>query len=214
LQGTDEDDGQPYTVPGDPVSPAALASPAPRRFEPLSASWESGWPLRVRVQTCVALQALNVLVLFFGAVFFGGVPGGVVPLLFAAVALAFLLGTFNRVSLSRTARGRVRLARTWRIAFIETPAQSIRCRDYESVGTVKSYRVHFEDWGVFFILLAYAIVPGLVWWWFVLRPERFDVVLYKDHGFPDTVLFRTQERWRAAQVAGMVADVTGLPLQE
>lgn len=216
LTGTDDDDGQPYTVPGDPGDPGRAikkATPA-RSLKPLTKTWDIGWPLRTRVRVFAALVALNLLALFFSAILLDNFTVAPFTLLCATALLAFLVGTSDRIELNRNGKCQVRLTRTWRVAFYELKPQPLRWSDYESVAVSQSYEPHFEDWTVLLILVPYGLIPAVLWWWFVIRPERFHVILYKDHGFPETTLFRTQKEWLACQVAETVADVTGLPIKQ
>ena len=176
-------------------------------------SWECGWPLQTRVRAFAVLAGLNVPAMFVSIFVFGGSAGTAVFLVFFGTGmLAFLLGTYFSLTLSRNARGKVRLTKTWRVAFYTLQPETIHWSEYEAIGAIKLYALHFEDWFVFFVLLAYGVVPGLLWWWFMLRPENFEVYLYKNHGFPETCIFRTQQELLAQRVAETVSEVTAVPM--
>src|SRR5262249_25315368 len=99
----------------------------------------------------------------------------------------------------------------WRIAFVALRPQSLRWREFESVSTGKSHDPKFEDWAIALLLLFYGLVPGILWWWFVIRTDRAYVGLCKDHGFTDTIIYRGSNAALAEEVAASVAEVTGLP---
>src|SRR5262249_7673780 len=140
IEGTQDDDLNPYTVRGDtkvprcPECKAKLSAPdavcercrhdpttgqkAPRAFERIDKEWEGGWPFEKRIAVFAGLQVVNILTLAISVstgygwtiTFFG---------IFLFVAMqAFLLGTWDKLSLTRTTKGKVTLTRTWRVCFV------------------------------------------------------------------------------------------------
>ena len=53
-------------------------------------------------------------------------------------------------------------------------------------------------------------LPGLLFYWFVIKPDRFDVVLCDLHGSTDQVLFRTTKRETADEICRTINETTGL----
>ena len=39
------------------------------------------------------------------------------------------------------------------------------------------------------ILLIMGVVLGILWWYFVIRPDSFFVALTRDHGYPERTLY-------------------------
>lgn len=234
LQGTEDDDLNPYTVKGDaPTQPCPgcqerlplhavvcvrcgyhleTKRAVKRRFEPVYRTWESGWPLQQRFFAFVVLQMVN-LVAFALVVASGRDPTTMVfTVVSASVLQAFLCGTYDRLELSRTAKGKVSLTSHWRIAFYPLPPREINWKEHESVTLVQSNDFDPIGWVMFLILLGYCVVPGLIFWWFAIHRDKFTVMLCRGHGFPETPIFRTLDDKRGMEVRDTVSEVTGLPV--
>src|SRR5262249_10797305 len=123
---------------------------------------------------------------------------------------AFLLGTFARTELTRNERGKVRLTQTWRIGFIPRSTQSIRRSEYEGVASGKAPAPDFWDWFVLVILTLAGILPGVLWWYFVIRPDSFYVALTRDHGFPERTLYWGWDERQAQDMARTLREVAFL----
>lgn len=216
LAGTEEDDGLPYTVPADPVDPGTLKPAEPRKpSPPLARSWQVGWPLNSRAKLFALLVFIDLVALPFSTRMVGSGLGMLSALAFTIALQAFLVGTFDRIDLVRTGKEKIRLTRSWRIAFMTAPAVApIRWGEFEGLSIRNAHEPRIEDWVVCLILLPYGLLPGILWWWFVIQPVRWHVIMSKDHGFPDTILFRTTDVNLAEEVAATVADVTGLPYKQ
>jgi hypothetical protein len=140
--------------------------------------------------------------------------------------------------LTRSSKGKVVIRVAWRIAFYPLSPREIAWREHDWVDMGKLHEPKFEDWFVLLVLIApvlinlvlslfralgsgfpwlallttpVLLVPGALWWWFVIRPERIDVYLCKDHGHPSEKLYRTTDEDLAREVAERVAVVTTLP---
>ena len=210
----DEDEDaahEPYRVHGEACAPPKAESPTPVVMRPLAKSWETLWPLSTRRKIFFAMLALNVVLLPIGWLLFGSLPASFSAVVVNSLLQAFLIGTFDRIDLVRNENGRVSLTRTWRVAFYPQQPSRIRWSEFESVGSRKIHEPHFEDWYVGLLLLMGGLIPGVLWYWFVIRPERLEVILYKDHGFPDTILYRGIDEDKVEEVAQTIMDVTSLP---
>ncbi|MBI3411439.1 MAG: hypothetical protein HY040_24185 [Planctomycetes bacterium] len=208
----EESDGVPYGVNSEIVSPVK-EKPAPVALAPLAKSWDTLWPLATRRKFFFAMLTLNVVLLPVGWLLFGSLPASLSAVVLNSLLQAFLIGTFDRIDLVRKANGKVSLTRTWRVAFCQLQPTRIRWSEFESVGSRKIHEPHFEDWYVGLLLLLGGLIPGILWYWFVIRPERIEVIMFKDHGFPDTVLYRGVDESKVEEVAQTIMDVTGLPSQ-
>jgi len=234
IQGTEEDDLNPYTVTGDVPTKRCpecdkkveirakvcvhcgfnfeSGVPGKRTYQPVERLWENGWPLEKRVMLFVAFQVINFLTLVASLI--GDFSLGVTfMMVFMSVGLqAFLCGTFDKLSLTRTAKGKVTLKAEWRYAFIPRPPEAVKWKEHESVIIVQSNQTDFIDWAMALILLSYCVAPGVLFYWFVIRPDKFTVTLCRDHGFPETAIFRTTNEERAKEVMLAVSDITTLPV--
>jgi len=112
-----------------------------RTFEPIHRSWEWGWPHARRLAVFTGLQAVNTVAVVTGILAGSSIPVYLVLGLVFAALQAFLLGTYDRIELTRTARGGVRLSRTWRFCFLKRAPRKVTWRGCESVAAGKEYRV-------------------------------------------------------------------------
>src|SRR5207245_6226634 len=97
--------------------------------------WETGWPLQKRIMLFVILQVINFVTLAFGLIMGHG-GTSFVTVLFSVGLQAFLVGTFERLNLRRTEKGKVTLLHAWRYAFVPGPAENVRWKEHDSL-TVK-----------------------------------------------------------------------------
>jgi ribosomal protein L37E len=234
VQGTEEDDLNPYTVHGD--APTKMCpecdqrsdarakacvhcgyhfetrTKAKREFEQIRREWENGWPLQKRLTAFMCMQGVN-FVLFVLTLLGIATCVGIFWITVMIGLQAFLVGTFEKLVLTRDSKGRVKMMRTWRYGFFAKPPDTIKWRTHESVSIVQSNEFSVIDWAFAVMLLTYGILPGVLFWWFVIRPDKFAVYLCKDHGFPETPIFRTQNEELAKEIQTVVSEVTLLPIQ-
>lgn len=235
LQGTDDEwDRNPYSVRGDVPTAKCPECGKPmhqgvtickhcgadllarekttRTFEPVNRVWENGWTLRNRIAAFAVLQAISVLI-SIAAISMGWSAGTVVSSgLVSAGLMAFLIGTFDTLFLTRSAKGKVILTHVWRFAFVARPPKTIRWREYEGVCIVTSDDVDPFEWMMAGFLFLYVVIPGILFWWYVIRPDNFDVALCKDHGLPAKIIFRTNNFERAQEIVITISDVAALPV--
>lgn len=227
----DPEDGKPYRVTakeprcpqcGLRLEPAATQCPGcgwdlrtgkkPKRtFEPAELSWEAGMPLHRR-RLVFALGIVLGIAL--------GVPisiaseswvGGVISWIVFVILTAFLLGTYPRVDLSRSRRGKVTLTKTWRALFVERPPVRFDVRDFHGVRTGFDRDVHFLDWFIAILLLPAGIAPGIIWWYLFIQLDQHTVVLVREHGYGSDVLYRGVSESMAKEMARAVDEIGGLP---
>jgi hypothetical protein len=204
----EESDG--YAMDSEPVAPAAKVEddvPLPAVAE----TWDTFWPLSRRAKVFGVLMTFNVVLLPLSKFILEDIFTILAAVIANSLAQALVLGTFDRLELKRSLSGKILLIRTWRVAFYPLPAKRIPWREFESVCCRKSHESHYEDWLVVLILFPYGVIPAVLWFWYVMRPERLLVSLCRHHGFPDTVLFRSWDQKEAEDVARSVAEVTCRP---
>ena len=236
VHGTEDDDGNPYQVTGDVPTKTCpecdqkverraktcvhcgfhfeSGKKAERTYQPINRDWESGWPLQKRIVAFVVLQVVNFVTLV--AALIGGQRTGLsfVIILFSVGLQAFLVGTFDRLSLTRNQKGKVVITRTWRYAFIPRLPDTVRWKEHETILIVRENEFDLIDWVMAFILLGYGCLPGIAFWWFVIRPDKFTVFLCKDHGSPETPLIKTQNEELAKEIQTVVSEATTIPVQK
>lgn len=239
----DEDDGQPYEFDGKQDRPcpecgrfvkfdATLCLSCgydfksgkrlKKTYEPISRGWESGWPLTTRKMLFLIGQGVVFPMSIIGAISLGSPLGFIGPWgLFTAMTV-YLMGTFNRVELSRTKKGKVTLTQTWWVFFQQRPAQTIPLSEYDGVTSGTVYRADFWDWmvtvvwlgsgfiwGVFVTLplLAIGVVMAILWWYYFVNKETFYVALTKDHGHPALHLYRGWSEEQMRNMADTIKDI-------
>jgi hypothetical protein len=232
MAGTNEDDYEPYPVftkaptrpcpeCGKPLECKATAcvncgldlssgQKVVRTFEPINKEWEAGWPYPMRFKAFIVCQIVTAVTALIGLVR-GELGTSFFAWIVLTALLAFVLGTYNRIKLTRTAKGKVQLTKTWRICFLERPAETIRWREHEGIVTGRSHEVSAMDWMMFLVLLPFFILPAIVWWWFIINPDKFHAALTKDRGFPETMLYQGLKQAQAEEIADVVSNATGLP---
>jgi hypothetical protein len=231
---TDEDDDSPYAIPDDPEP----KEPCPdcrksvprgarvcnhcgfdrqtgtrvqRVYEKVDRQWDAGLAFRWRFGAFAAVQGLALIAIVVVALADGNILDVVIGWAIGALLLAFSLGTYPRVNLTRSKRGQVRLTKAFRFCFIPMPASQIRWREYEGVVTGQSHDTDMWDWLVLVFLFPWGVVPAILWWLFVIEPDQFHVALSKDHGNPALLLYRGQSEAKAKEIAAAIRGVTGLP---
>jgi hypothetical protein len=66
------------------------------------------------------------------------------------------------------------------------------------------------SWGMALILAGYCLVPGILFWYFVIRPDKWSVALALAHGSADVSLYYGINEARAREIFAAVSDATGL----
>jgi hypothetical protein len=206
-----------------------------RVYESRTWQWDAGMPFRKRRNIFIALQILPLTLGLATAAMSGYAVSYLITWLTSAVLLAFLLGTFPRVDLSRGKRGQVRLSKTWRVCFIERPTETIAWREYEGFAVGKADDTDLIDWLMLLVLFssgsalswpfgfalpilgraAVSLVCGVLsdvfWWYFVIRRVTFYVALCKNHAYPELMLYRGWNEPMMEEMAGVLGEVTDLP---
>jgi len=231
IEGTEEDDRNPYRVTGDiktrrcPECNKTIdyrenfcvhcgfnlktGEKKKRAFQPLNLVWENGWPLQKRITAFFIAQAIN-LVLVIGLVIVSEYTVSFIMLIMQVGLQAFLLGTFDTLKLTRNAKGKVTITKTWRYAFIPQKPQIIRWKDHEGLVLIQSNEPDMFSWGMMFILLGYGCVPGILFWYYVIRPDKWDVSLALAHGSADVSVHHGLNEARAREIHAAISDATGL----
>lgn len=230
----DEDDDSPYEVPINPDEKVPcpkcrgkLAQDAiicahcgyhletgetfERLYKTVNLQWETGLPLRIRLGIflpagAVALMATVIVGAATGEWFTMGFS-----LLVGMTLQAYALGTYSRVNLTRSRKGRVRLTRTWRALFIPLPTSEINWREYEGVTARQSGETDFWDLIIFLFLLPWGLIPAVIFWLFMIHPGQFDAALTSGHGYPAVILYRGPSQSAAQEIVAKIREYTKLP---
>ncbi len=224
----DQDDGKPYLVDGgveERNCPRCLrvmerdavvclgcgldlrkGKKLKRTFEPMERAWDLGMPFALRIKLFIAAVLIGIGLSMASAYFSSDWSTPLGGWFFFTVMLAFLLGSFFHVHLSRDKKGRVKLTRTWRICFIAKPPEQIDVLEYHGVRCDLVSEFSFLEWIIFFDLLLYGIIPGILFLVLVMNRDRQVVVLTKDHGYADIILYKGTDAALAREVTSALRD--------
>jgi hypothetical protein len=232
----DEDDnGQPYELPRDEVKTrkcegcgkdidlvavvcvhcgydAQAKTKAERTFQPIDRTWEAGWPFQRRMAVFLVFQSLNLLTLVISVVGAESLPVTSCGIFFSVALQAFVLGTYEAVQIRRNKKGQAEITTTWRVGFVPMAPKKVNWKEHEGVAFGHYDPTGLSDWWIFLVLLPWFILPAILWWWFVIRADRFFAALTRDRGYPETYLYRGMSEPQAKEICQVTTDVTGLPL--
>jgi hypothetical protein len=230
----DDDDGQPYDVAGGmpPRCPHCDREIAPgaetclcgfdlvawempvKVYAEVNRRWETGLSLRTRLAIFLGCQAVIVPGTIVGALLQEVELGFVLfGWLLGVFLLSFLLGTFDRIDLSRNRDGKVRLTKTWRVCFIARSPTVIALREYEGLATGMEHDVGFLEWCILISLVGFFVVPGILWWYYVIQKDIFYVALTKDHGFPALRVYHGHNEEMMREIAAALSEAAELPCE-
>jgi hypothetical protein len=233
LRGTTDDDGNPYTVVGgkpiprcpecDARLPAedaptcercgwnrAAGRKLPKSYPPIRRTWEGGgWSLRTRLIAFAVCQVLNVTTAGLILTVEGRAVTTVAGFMVMVAFQALILGTFDRLDLTRTSKGKVTLIQLWRVGFWPLEPKTLKWREAEEIRVMHAESGCLE-WVIFFILLDTTLIGGILWYWYVIRPGPVKAALCKDLGDPVTPLYLGTSTERAEEVAKAVSEATGI----
>ena len=183
---------------------------AMRVFEPVLRSWEGALSCRSRLLLMGIGEVLGLLALV-GAFFADILIAGLVSWVGLNALLLYLLGTFDRIDISRTRRGYVNVTKTWRFCFVPRKPKHIVLQHY--AGVVTGMRNDVDGWDMLVLgtMLAMGIVPGIVWWYCVFHRDEFYVGLTQAHGSLALELYRGWNEAQTREIAKVIRDVAAYP---
>jgi hypothetical protein len=174
-----------------------------KTHKPIHKHWVSGWPYR---------QRLTAFLFASAAAFLLGLPAALIDGTFLYLLLwswppfvllmAFMLGTFEEIDFTRDKKGKIRLTKQWTFMLIRQPPFPISVAGFERVESGKYNDAGCFTWVIFILLLLSGILPGLLWWYFVIKLDWFFVALCKDHGYPELLLYRGWDEDKTRDITG------------
>jgi hypothetical protein len=186
-----------------------------KTYQPIDRMWDTNGSRQGRLTAFWCVEAAT-LALGLTGVFVAGADLGIFigSFLGLTVMLGFVLGTFDRIQLTRDARGRVRLTKTWHICFFARQPQTTEVRGYEGIASGRYRDLGQWDWLIFFFLFLSGVIPGLIWWYFAIHKVNFHASLTRDHGYPAYVVYSGWDEMQMKEIAYTLRDATGLHYDE
>jgi hypothetical protein len=183
-----------------------------RTFQPIDRTWESGWPFQRRLAVFLAFQSVNGFTLLLSLVVGDSLGVTAFAIVFSVALQAFVIGTFETVRIRRNRKGQTEITLMWRVGFVPLAAKKVNWREHEGVAFGHYDPTGLSDWWIFLVLLPWFILPAILWWYFVIRSDRFFAALTRDRGYPETYLYRGMSEPQAKEICQVATDATGLPL--
>lgn len=183
---------------------------AARRYEPMARVWESDRPLSQRLLFLAIAQGYHLLIGLLVYWLWGTFLPAIIAWFPLTAMLCFLLGTYDRIELTRDERGRVRITKQWRFAFVPLHPMTTDVRGYEGVVSGPWQEVGILEWFVLLSLLGWGIIPGLIWYYTAIHTPHFHVALALDHGHPSLYIYRGRNQDQMNDIADTLCAATGL----
>lgn len=193
-----------------------------RTYTPIDREFGEGFPLPTRLALMAGVLLLNVILTVVAVVSvadekgvdrYGIATGGVVFFINSGLQ-AFIIGSYSTLRVQRNERGKGTLTVTRRFCFLPTSPVTVEWKSLVGVGRLATHAGGILDWVTcVYLLVAAGCLPGVLFWWFVLKPERYHVVLCNLYGGVEETLFRGKDQQQAEEIAEVVAEATGLELR-
>jgi energy-converting hydrogenase Eha subunit A len=178
------------------------------KVEPLKRHWEAHASLQTRI-IVFGVYVLGLLIIGLIMVFSNEtslltllITGLVVSLL-----SAYVLGTYDSVTLIRDYRGRVSLTKTWRCCFISLGPRKIALKGHAAIASTANVEREIFDWLLWAWLLSLGLLPGILWWIFVFSKPIHRVALTNEHGQVGEVLYQGVDEAVTTDMARTVSEV-------
>lgn len=232
VAATDAEDGLPYAVMGDKPIPRcpscdrpfledetvcstchydrALGRRTPRAVVPFDQTWDAGLSFRIRFAAFLACQIVNAILAWLATSAAQNIPRTLGGWAVLSAAQAFVLGTYDRIRITRSVRGKVSIIKTMYVGFFPLAAKTLDWKEPEEVA-VRYSDIGLLEWIMLFVLLGYGILPGVLWWWFAIRPGRVTAALTKDRGAVVHQLYSGSDVEKAQEIAMTIHKLTGMP---
>jgi hypothetical protein len=179
---------------------------AHERFEQ---SWDTGMPIPLRVALLLILEFFCIVV---GVLLLSVDACSGLCLIFAGtVFLVLLCGTYIKLHLVRTSKGKVLLTRTWCLCFMPALRRQVNVRNYDRI-LIDATGTNWTPVLILILLLVAGGIPGLIWWRVALAPANFRVYLKKDRRDEEFSLYRSTDDHRMRDIVEALQELSGLPV--
>jgi hypothetical protein len=227
LDGTqDDDDDKPYAIPGDgtkvclsckgklPLDAKLCvhcgldfnARRKPKRaFEPVNRYWEPRLSTQTRMYILAGLAVLNMLILLVLSTNVS-LKAGMIAFMFQVGLQAWLVGTYESITVKRTSKGKMTITKLWRIAMVPIAPQEVNWKSSSGVGVICTHSAGVLEWITCAYLLLLGALPGIAFYFYVMHPDRYIVALTNEYGSTEEMLFRTIDRDQAEEIAETIGN--------
>ena len=123
---------------------------------------------------------------------------------------AFILGSYETLRVTRDPKGRCILLKTRRYGFIPLAPFKIVWKKSSGVGILGTHDPDYITYLICFYLLTLGCLPGILFYIFVIRPERFNAAICNEYGGSDETVLHCSSRDHAYDVTRTIADASGL----
>ena len=188
-----------------------------REFQPIDKTWHEGWSPSFRLYVFIALQFANAALMALGMHAtgqsfrdVGNLGTNIFMNLLNAGLQAFILGSFETLRVIREPDGKCTLLKTRRYIFFPWPEFKIQWKKSSGVGILATHNPGFIAYVICFYLLTLGCLPGILFFFFVIRPERFNAALCNEYGGSDETILLCKNRDQAEDVTRTIAEASGL----
>jgi hypothetical protein len=138
-------------------------------------------------------------------------PGGLVCtwVMFTAM-LCFVLGTYDRITLTRNRKGRTKVVKQWRAFFVPLAPVTTDVHGFEGVTTGQWHDAGIMEWMVCINLLPLGIIPAIIYWYNAIYKPHFHVALALNHGHSEVYVYRGRSDEQMNDIADALASASGL----
>lgn len=183
---------------------------AVREFVPVARVWDADMSLQKRLTLLAAAEGvyLATAVVATGR---GFEPWGLVFFwAFFTLQLCFVLGTYDRITLTRDRKGRTKLVKQWRALFVPLQPVTTDVHGFEGVTTGQWHDAGLLEWFVFVSLIFLAVLPAIIWWYNAIYKQHYHVALALNHGHSELYVYRGCNEEQMNDIADAVANASGL----
>jgi hypothetical protein len=175
---------------------------AQERFEK---KWDSGMPLPLRIGMLIALECLCLPAgAMTGDVFWG------LALVFAgSVFLVLLLGTYIKLHVVRTTKGKILVTRTWCLLFIPAIRHQVNARNYD-VLVIDTSRPNVIGIIASILLVFLCVCPGLIMAYIILTRTTSHIFLRKRQKDEEFMVYQTMDDNKMREVVETLQELAGL----
>jgi hypothetical protein len=182
-----------------------------REYVPVERTWDADMSLQTRVTIAAAAEGLYLVTAAVAALIAGLEPWGLVCtwVMFTAM-LCFVLGTYDRITLTRTRKGRTKVTKQWRAFFVPLAPVTTDVHGFEGVTTGTWHDAGFLEWLVCINLLPLGLIPAVIYWYNAIYKPHFHVALALDHGHSEVYVYRGRSEEQMNDIADALANASGL----